>query len=87
MLKLFQDLLIEKNNRGDLKMLIDFLVKRRVLLTYEIHTEIHDENGKKIYLMFLKFKPYANWYNSNYYLNTLCEYLDIEIEKILYNHK
>ena len=59
-------------------MLIDFLVKRNILLTYEIHTKIHYENGKKNYLMFLKFKPYGNWYNSNYYLNTLCEYLDIE---------
>ena len=78
MLKLFQDLLIEKNKREDLKMLIDFLAKRHVLLIYEIHTKIHDENGKKNYLMFLKFKPYANWYNSNYYLNTLCEYLDME---------
>ena len=48
-------------------MLIDFLAKRRVLLTYEIHTKIHDENGKKIYLMFLKFNPYDNWYNSSFY--------------------
>ena len=78
MLKLFQDLLIGKNNRGDLKMLIDFLVKRSVLLTYEIHTKIYDKNGKKIYLMFLKFNPYGNWDNSNFYLNTLCKSLDIE---------
>ena len=59
-------------------MLIDFLVKRNVLLTYEIHTKIHYENGKKIYLMFLKFNPYGNWYNSNFYLNTLCKCLDVE---------
>ena len=59
-------------------MLIDFLVKRNVLLTYEIHTKIHYENGKKNYLMFLKFKPYGNWYNSTFYLNTLCKSLDIE---------
>ena len=59
-------------------MLIDFLAKRRVLLTYEIHTKIHDENGKKIYLMFLKFKPYGNWYNSTFCLKTLCKSLDIE---------
>ena len=78
MLKLFQDLLIGKNNKGDLKMLIDFLVKRNVLLTYEIHTKIHYENGKKIYLMFLKFKPYGNWYNSTFCLKTLCKSLDIE---------
>ena len=78
MLKLFQDLLIGKNNRGDLKMFIDFLVKRNILLTYEIHTKIHDENGKKIYLMFLKFKPYGNWYNSTFCLKTLCKSLDIE---------
>ena len=66
MLKLFQDLLIGKNNRGNLKMLVDFLVKRNVLLTYEIHTKIHYENGKKIHLMFLKFKPNGNWYNSTF---------------------
>ena len=59
-------------------MLIDFLAKRHVLLTYEIHTKIHDENGKKVHLMFLKFKPYGNWYNSTFYLNTLCKSLDIE---------
>ena len=59
-------------------MLIDFLVKRNVLLTYEIHTKIHYENGKKNYLMFLKFKPYGNWYNSTFYLNTLCKSLDME---------
>ena len=59
-------------------MLIDFLVKRNVLLTYEIHTKIHDENGKKNYLMFLKFKPYGNWYNSTFCLKTLCKSLDIE---------
>ena len=78
MLKLFQDLLIGKNNGGDLKMFIDFLVKRNILLTYEIHTKIHYENGKKIYLMFLKFKPYGNWYNSTFCLKTLCKSLDIE---------
>ena len=59
-------------------MLIDFLVKRHALLTYEIHTKIHDENDKKNYLMFSKFNHYGNWYNSNIYLNTLCECLDIE---------
>ena len=59
-------------------MLIDFLAKRRVLLTYEINTKIHDENGKKIYLMFLKFNHYGNWYNINFYLKTLCKSLDME---------
>ena len=59
-------------------MFIDFLVKRNILLTYEIHTKIHDENGKKNYLMFLKFKPYGNWYNSTFCLKTLCKSLDIE---------